>query len=259
MLGDRVTIEPGVPCLKCEYCLTGRYNLCNSVKFIGAPPHHGTFREYVNHKGLFVHKLPDSVSYEEGACVEPLAVGFHSVSRAGIRPGEKVLVTGAGPIGVLVMMFARLAGGEVTVSDVDDYRITVAGEMGADETINSGNHELPMNTYNCIIEATGNTKIYPSIIGALKKGGRLVIVGMSNTAPTVDMTALMRKEAEIITVYRYANCFHPVLRLLEKGRIDVKALVSHRFPLTGIADAFNFVDDPSQNKVKVMVSCSGGL
>jgi len=110
ILGDRVTIEPGVPCLKCEFCLAGRYNLCNSVKFIGAPPYHGTFREYVNHKGLFVHKLPDSVSYEEGACVEPLAVGFHSVSRAGIRPGEKVLITGAGPIGLIAMMFARLAG-----------------------------------------------------------------------------------------------------------------------------------------------------
>jgi L-iditol 2-dehydrogenase len=156
------------------------------------------------------------------------------------------------------MMFARLAGGEVTVSDVDDYRIGVARDMGADEIINSGSCELPMNTYNCIIEATGNTSIYPSIIKALKKGGRLVVVGMSNTAPTVDLTALMRKEADIVTVYRYANCFHPVLRLLEKGRIDVKALVSHRFPLTGIADAFSFVEDPSQNKVKVIVNCSGG-
>lgn len=256
-LGDRVTIEPGIPCLECKHCLTGRYNLCDSVRFLGAPPHHGTFREYVSHKALFVHKLPDCASFDEGACVEPLAVGYHAVSRAAINPGERVLVTGSGPIGLLAMMFARIAGAQVTITDLDAYRLGVAEKMGADNILNVSTSEVPSNSFDCVIEATGVPGIYPSVIDALAKGGRIAVVGMSNEAPRVDLTALMRKEATIIAVYRYANCFQPVLRLLEAGRIDVNPLVSHRFDLRDIVSAFSLADDPSRDKMKIMVENSG--
>ena len=254
--GDRVTLEPGVPCLKCEFCLTGRYNLCGEVKFLGAPPTHGTFREYVSHKALFVHKLPDCASFEEGACVEPLAVGYHAVATAVIRPGDRVLVTGAGPIGLLCMMFSRSAGADVTITDLDSYRLGVAEEMGADVTINVEDQEVPKNTYDCVLEATGNSGIYPSVIEAVRKSGRIAVVGMSNTAASVDLTALMRKEAALVTVYRYANCFQPVLRLLEAGKIDVKPIVSHRFPLEEIVAAFGLAGDPGRDKMKIIVDRS---
>lgn len=254
--GDRVTIEPGIPCRKCDLCLTGSYNLCGEVKFLGAPPTHGTFREYINHKGLFIHKLPDSATLEEGALVEPLAVGYNAVTKAAIRPGERVLVTGSGPIGLTCMLFCRIAGAEhITITDVDDYRLKMAESMGADVTVNVQRQRLPDNAYNCVIEATGSADVYPSIPEAVRKRGRIVVVGMSNTAPSVDLTAMMRKEAALYTVYRYANCFQPVLRLLEAGKIDVKNMVSHRFPLNDIAEAFRVADDPTQDKMKIVIDC----
>lgn len=254
--GDRVTIEPGVPCLQCEFCLSGRYNLCDDVRFLGAPPTHGTFRELITHKALFVHKLPDCASFDEGACVEPLAVGFHASERAGIRPGDRVLVTGSGTIGLVCMLFARISGAQVTMADMDAYRLNIARQMGADDTINVTESALPSTAFDCIVEATGNPAIYPTVIDALAKGGRVAVVGMSNEAPSVDLTALMRKEAVIRTVYRYANCFQPVLRLLAAGKIDVNPIVSHRFPLNRIADAFELAGDPSRDKMKVMVNQS---
>jgi len=154
------------------------------------------------------------------------------------------------------MLFARISGAQVTMADMDAYRLNIARQMGADDTINVTESALPSTAFDCIVEATGNPAIYPTVIDALAKGGRVAVVGMSNEAPSVDLTALMRKEAVIRTVYRYANCFQPVLRLLAAGKIDVNPIVSHRFPLNRIADAFELAGDPSRDKMKVMVNQS---
>lgn len=252
--GDRVTIEPGVPCGKCELCLTGNYNLCDEMKFLGAPPNHGTFREFISHKGLFVHKLPPNISFEVGAIVEPLAVGYNAVTKALIRPGMKVLVTGAGPIGIVCMLFSQIAGaGHITVTDICDYRLDIAEKMGSDRIINVGKLEIPGNEFDCVIEATGENGVYPSIVQAVKKKGRIVIVGMSNSIPCIDITMLMRKEVTVFTVYRYANFYQPVLKLLELEKIDVKCMVSHRFPLKNITQAFDIANNPTENKMKIIV------
>jgi L-iditol 2-dehydrogenase len=252
--GDRVTIEPGVPCLKCELCLTGSYNLCNEMKFLGAPPNHGTFREFISHKGLFIHKLPNNISFAEGTFVEPLAVGYNAVSKAGLRPGAKVLITGSGPIGIACMMLCRIAGaGHVTNTDINDYRLDIAGRLGSDRTINVRKLETPSNEFDCVIEATGESEVYPTLVQSVKKKGRVVIVGMSNSVSRVDFTALMRKEVTIFTVYRYANFYQPVLKLLDLGKIDVKCMVSHQFSLKAIMKAFKIADNPAENKMKIIV------
>lgn len=113
-IGDNIVIEPGIPCLSCELCRKGQYNLCDQVSFFGAPPFNGTFREYVTHKSLFTHKLPDGVDLKTGALVKPLAVGFNALSRMKFKPGQKVLITGSGPIGIMIMIISIAAGARVT-------------------------------------------------------------------------------------------------------------------------------------------------
>ncbi|TFG64326.1 MAG: NAD(P)-dependent alcohol dehydrogenase [Spirochaetales bacterium] len=216
--GDRVAVEPGVPCLRCDHCLRGRYNLCNEVKFLGAPPNHGTLREYIAHKSLFVHKLPDNLSFAEGAFFEPLAVGYNAIVKSGIKPGESVVITGAGPIGIVCLMLAKLAGAaRITILDVDRYRLKIAESMGANETLLPEEAKAPSPVHDCVIEATGTEEGLTLCVEYLKKGGRMVLVGMSNSPVSLNTIALLRKEAAIYTVYRYANYYQPVLELFRAG------------------------------------------
>ncbi len=253
-VGDAVTVEPGIPCLQCDLCLQGRYNLCNSVRFLGAPPNHGTFREYIAHKALFVHKLAPGVSFAEGAFVEPLAVGYNAIAKAGLKMGDSILIIGAGPIGIVSMLFALIAGaGEVVITDFDKYRLKIAESLGG--TVLDVSKAAPeSNHFDCVIEAAGDPSAYPVIIDGVKKGGRLVIVGMSNNPIPVNFTALLRKEAVIYTIYRYVNFYQPVLRLFENGKIDVNGLISHTFTLDRIEEAFKTADDPKIDKMKIIVS-----
>lgn len=120
--GDRVSIEPGLPCLHCEHCLSGRYNLCESVKFFGVPPFQGTFREFVTHRADFTHKLPDNLDFTMGALVEPLSVSYHTIQRLKPKFGGSLLITGAGPIGISCMIMAGLAGiVDITITGIYRY------------------------------------------------------------------------------------------------------------------------------------------
>lgn len=252
--GDRVTIEPGVPCLRCSHCLTGNYHLCDSVRFLGAPPYHGTFRRYLSHNALFVHKLPEDISYIEGAFVEPFAVAFNAIVKASVIPGESILVTGAGTIGLVILQLAKIAGASrITVADINEYRLGIAKKLGADDIVTKVDEELEVSKYDCVIEATGNGQLYDHAISAIRKGGRIVIVGMSNSPATVDFTALLRKEAKLLTVYRYSNYYQPILKLFEARKLKVKEMLSHRFRLEEIDQAFLTAVDSNQDTLKIIV------
>lgn len=135
-IGDRVAIEPGVPCRRCDYCRTGDYNLCPDMKFCATPPVDGSLARYYTHDSDFCFKLPDHVTLEEGALLEPLSVGVHACNRAGVRMGSKVLVCGAGPIGLVNLLTAKSYGAsKVIVTDLDTNRLQKAKEMGADYCI----------------------------------------------------------------------------------------------------------------------------
>lgn len=252
--GDRVTIEPGVPCLHCELCLSGRYNLCSSVRFLGAPPNHGTFREYIAHPALFVHPLPEGVSFTEGALVEPFAVAYHALGKAGIKPGESVLIIGAGTIGLSCLQMVKIAGAAIVdIVDIDQYRLETAKKIGADNCVDAAKGCVEENSYDCVIEAAGVPESYQLCVDSMKKGGRLVLVGMSNTPTKTDFMTMLRKEAEVFMVYRYANCYKPVLKLLEAGKINSSAMVSHHYPLGEIQQAFMTAEDPSVDKLKIII------
>merc|ERR1712083_385284 len=134
-VGDRVAIEPGVPCAGCDYCKTGVYNLCPGMQFCATPPVHGNLARYYVHAANFCYRLPDNVSLEEGALMEPLAVGVHACRRAGVALGKTVLICGAGPIGLVNLLTARAMGAsEIVLTDISGHRLEVAKKMGASAT-----------------------------------------------------------------------------------------------------------------------------
>ncbi len=260
--GDRVCVEPGVPCMSCEHCREGQYNLCTEIRFSGAPPFQGMFREYLVHDPGFIHKLPDSVSLTQGALVEPLAVAHNAVKKAAIRPGETVLITGAGPIGLSCLEMARVAGAAVViVSEPKAHRRNAAMSLCADLSIN------PLETIlvetvreftkgrmvDCAIEASGNEYAIGDAIRCIRKGGRVVYVGMGNEEQKIPHAEILRKEAVISGIYRYVNDFKPVIELLAAGKLNGETWVSHRFSLDDIVEAIGLAKDSSAETLKIVV------
>ncbi|RYR56352.1 hypothetical protein Ahy_A05g022070 isoform C [Arachis hypogaea] len=147
--GDRVAIEPGISCWRCDHCKQGRYNLCPDMKFFATPPVHGSLANQIVHPADLCFKLPDNVSLEEGAMCEPLSVGVHACRRAEIGPETKVLIMGAGPIGLVTMLAARAFGApRIVIVDVDDHRLSVAKSLGADDIV-----KVSTNSQACIFDS----------------------------------------------------------------------------------------------------------
>ena len=262
-VGDRVTMEPGVPCMSCESCREGRYNLCTDVRFTGAPPYQGMFREFLAHDARFVYRLPEGVSFTQAALVEPLAVAHNAVRKAGVQPGDTVLVTGAGPIGFSCIGMARIAGAaRIIASEPLPFRRTVALTLGADRALDPGAGPLAQQVReitggrmcDCVLEASGADEAIADAVRCVRKGGRVVYVGMGRSSVEIPHSEILKKEATLLGIYRYANDFRPVIDLLAAGRIDVEAWISHRYPLARITEAIATANDPAVNKLKVMVT-----
>jgi L-iditol 2-dehydrogenase len=261
--GDRVAIEPGVPCMSCELCREGRYNLCESVHFSGAPPYPGMFREYLTHDPRFLYVLPENVSFTQGALAEPLAVAHNAVVKAGVRPGDTVLVTGTGPIGFSCIEMARVAGAaRIIVSEPLAFRRSVALALGADvavdpvaENLLESVHEITGGRLcDCAFEASGTEPAIVDAIRCIRKGGTTVFVGMGKASASVPHAEILKKEAVIFGVYRYVNDFKPVIDLLAGGRLKPESWVSHRFPLDAIVQAIVTAGDPKVDTLKVVVT-----
>ena len=178
-VGDRVALEPGVPCGRCRECRAGRYNLCRDVRFFATPPIDGAFANFVAIHEDFAFALPDSVSDEEGALMEPLSVGVWACQKAGVSAGDRVLVTGAGPIGLLAAQTARAFGAtEITVTDVNPHRLELAGRTGATRTIDVSQESLADVEVDVLIECSGHPAALTAGIEALRPAGAAVLVGM---------------------------------------------------------------------------------
>jgi L-iditol 2-dehydrogenase len=261
--GDRVSIEPGVPCMACPQCREGRYNLCVDVQFTGAPPYQGLFCEFHAHDPRFVYRIPDHVSFTQAALAEPLAVAHNALRRAGLVPGETALVIGAGPIGFSCIEMARIAGA-ATVMAVEPlaHRREVALRIGADHALDPGAGSLPEmvaaltggRMCDCVFEASGSEAGIAAALRCVRRGGRVVYIGMGREMVSMPHAEILRREATVLGVYRYANDFRPVIALLSAGKIDAKAWVSHRFPLARVAEAFGLANDPGAGALKVMVT-----
>ena len=211
-VGDRVAMEPGKTCGHCEFCRTGRYNLCPDVQFFATPPVDGVFQEYVAYDADMCFRLPDNVSLMEGALIEPLAVGFHAANQGGAHIGQKAVVFGSGCIGLMCMLALKAEGvTEVYMVDVIDSRLEKAARLGATAVVNSSREDAIRriaelaggNGVDLAIDTAGADVTVNQAIRMVKPGGTIVCVGYSRSGQvTMDMSVALNKEITFRTVYR---------------------------------------------------------
>jgi L-iditol 2-dehydrogenase len=256
-IGDRVALEPGVPCGRCRECRAGRYNLCRDVRFFATPPIDGAFANYVTIHEDFAFALPDSVSDEAGALMEPLSVGVWACRKAGVSAGDRVLVTGAGPIGQLGAQAARAFGAtEITVTDVNPHRLNLAERTGATRTINVAQAPLEDSglEVDTLIECSGHPDSLKAGIAALRPAGTAVLVGMGpEEEGVVPLSLLQRRELWLTGTFRYANTYPTAIALAAQGRVDLEAIITGHFGLDEAESALRAGrQDPTAVKVMVL-------
>jgi L-iditol 2-dehydrogenase len=254
-IGQRVSIEPGVPDFTCTQCRAGRYNLCPRMRFFGTPPIDGAFCEYVTVPEQFAYPVPESMSDDAAALIEPLSVGIWACRKARVGPGSRVLVTGAGPIG-LVCLQAALAFGstDVTVTDINPTRLQLAAELGATSALNTRDRPLRDAGIDpdVLLECSGHPAATSEAIRAVTRAGRIVLVGMGGDEITLPLAHLQTHELELTGTFRYANTWPDAIALAASGRVNLDALVTGHY---GLADAEQALTASTRdpNSVKVIV------
>ncbi|MCJ1480531.1 L-arabinitol 4-dehydrogenase [Schaereria dolodes] len=264
--GDRVAIEPNIICGACNPCLTGRYNGCGSVRFLSTPPVDGLLRRYVIHPAVWCHKI-GSMSYEDGALLEPLSVALAAVERSGIKLGDPVLVCGAGPIGLITLLCCDAAGAEpIVITDIDEGRLKFAKELvprartykverGLNEEHTAGDIiKIAGGVRPSIaLECTGVESSIASAIWSVKFGGKVFVIGVGKSEMNMPFMRLSTQEIDLQFQYRYCNTWPRAIRLVESGVVDLKRLVTHRFDIEDAVRAFETAADPKTGAIKVQI------
>jgi L-iditol 2-dehydrogenase len=251
-VGERVTLEPGVPCGGCRECRAGRYNLCPDVVFFATPPVDGAFASYVTIHEDFAFALPDALSDEAGALMEPLSVAIWACRKAGVSAGDRVLVTGAGPIGQLAMQVALASGAtQVEISDVAEPRLELARRTGATRALRAGTDE-PAEA-DVLIECSGNGAALAAGVQALRPAGTAVIVGMGpGETADVPLARIQTREIWLTGTFRYANTYPTAIALAASGRVDLEAIITGHYPLEETERALRAgLEDPANVKAVV--------
>ncbi|MCL4249765.1 MAG: NAD(P)-dependent alcohol dehydrogenase [Anaerolineae bacterium] len=261
-VGDRVCMEPGIPDPNSRATRLGLYNLDPAVRFWATPPVHGVLRPTVVHPAAFTFKLPDNVSYEEGAMVEPLAVGMHGANKARIRPGDVAVVTGAGTIGMLQAL-AALAGGcsQVIMSDVVQPKLDLAATLGPITPVNVAKDSLTEVVMDLtdgwgadiVFECSGNQKAAESVFEPLCPGGCVVLVGIPGQPFGFDVTKSQAKEARVESVFRYAHVYPRAIALIASGQLNVRPLITDTFSFAESVQAFEYAAHMPPTSVKVQI------
>ncbi|MBU3738579.1 MAG: L-idonate 5-dehydrogenase [Rhodoferax sp.] len=264
--GDRIAISPSRPCGTCRYCQEGLQNHCLDMRYYGSAmrnPHvQGAFRQELVIESWQAHKLADHVSDEEGAMVEPLSVALHAVRRAGALMGKRVLVTGCGPIGALAVVAARRAGArEVVATDMGDFALRKALQVGADQVINVAADPQALQAFNAgkghfdvLFECSGSEKALCGALEALRPRGIIVQVGLGGEM-TLPVNTIAAKELELRGTFRFHEEFAIGVDLLNKGLVDLRPLISASLPYRDATRAFKLASDRSQ-AMKVLLNFS---
>ncbi|MBR1560417.1 MAG: NAD(P)-dependent alcohol dehydrogenase [Clostridia bacterium] len=260
--GDRVCMEPGVPCMKCEECLSGHYNLCKDVRFWATPPYDGVLSEYIVHPAAFTFKLPDNMSFTEGALVEPLAIGLHACNQGGVKLGQTVVIMGAGCIGLVSLLAARAYGAtQVVVGDVIDKRLEKAAELGA-IPVNTKSEDIVAKVMeltdgrgaDVCIDCAGFSSTVDNCLSAARPAGTVIIVGLGEDRVNGFNTSVMStKELTVKSIFRYRNLYPTAINAIADGRINVGAIVSHRFTFDDTINAFATCHRDIRNVVKGVI------
>ncbi|MED1949503.1 2,3-butanediol dehydrogenase [Brevibacillus centrosporus] len=261
--GDRVAVEPLIYCGHCDYCKKGRYNQCESFGFVGLNAN-GGFAEYVVVDPYMVHQLPDEVSLEEGALVEPTAVAMQAVRQSKLKVGDKVAIFGAGPIGLLTLLAAKAAGAsEIVMVDVSEERLAKAKELGAAYIVNAAAED----TVPAIMSLTGGVEIayeaagaqptFSNAISVLKKGGELMVIAAFTKPVELNMSLVMIKELNVTSTLAYRHVFPEVINLMASGRLDVKNVITKKIELSQIVDEGLELLIKDKSQAKILVNTQG--
>jgi len=258
--GDRVAIEPGVPCRRCGACRDGAYNLCADIQFLATPPYDGSLAQYIEHAADFCYKMPDHMTFDEGALLEPLSVAVHACKRAHVSAGSHVLITGAGPIGLVVLLVARASGAtKIAVMDVMPNRLEVAKKLGADTVVLGTDPDVAeqlqaFGTISQTFECSGAEPAINIGIRCTQPGGKFVSIGRSaKPAQTIALFEAADKEIDIIGSFRYCNTYPRALELVSSGQINVKPLVTHHFDFAQCQEAFEVAETGRDGAIKVAI------
>ena len=262
--GDRIALNPSRPCGQCKFCLAGEQQHCLDMWFYGSamriPHSQGAFRELIVAEDYQCEAVGDTVSLGEAACCEPLSVALHAVTQAGSLTGKRVLVTGSGPIGALVVAAARFAGAlEVVATDLHDAALKKATEMGATRTVNvsiepglkADDFTADKGHFDVAIECTGAAAVLNDVIAALRPRGTIVQVGVTGEVP-IPINAIVGKEITLRGAFRFYGEYALAARLIKEGRINVKPIITATLPIARAVEAFELAADRrSQMKVQL--------
>jgi L-iditol 2-dehydrogenase len=234
-VGDRVAIEPGTPCRNCGECKAGRYHLCPDLIFLATPPYDGALMELMAIDARNLYPIPPEMTYEQGALLEPLSVGIWGCKRANLTAGDHVLVSGAGPVGLLAASVARAFGAaSVTVVDPSEFRLGIAARMGfaTEQPEGAGDRR-----FDVLLECSGAPGALAVGMVRLAPAGRAAMIGMPKQDVALPLASLNPNEVTLSLVNRYNHTWPLAIELVSSGRIDVSELVTHHFPLAESADA----------------------
>ena len=264
-VGDRVCMEPGVPNMNSRATKLGIYNLDGDLTFWATPPDHGCLTPEVVHPAAFTYKFPENVSFAEGAMVEPFAVGMQAATRARISPGDVALVTGCGPIGIMVAL-AALSGGcsKVLISDVSAPKLKIASQYRGIIPVNIVEQNLADAVHaasdgwgvDILFEASGSPRVYPTMFDHVRPGGTVVIVGLPVDPVDFNIPAAVVKEVRIETVFRYANVYDRAIDLIASEKVNLKPLISETFSFEDSIKAFDRAVEGRPTDVKLQIRMS---
>jgi 2-desacetyl-2-hydroxyethyl bacteriochlorophyllide A dehydrogenase len=259
-VGDRIVVEPTISCGKCDACLSGNSHVCKTLGLIGID-YHGGFAEYVTVPLHRLHKIPDTLSDAHAALAEPVAVGVHTVRRSNVKVGDTVVVLGAGPIGLLIALTAKLAGADkIYISDISPYRLGKAEELGFIAL--NGNKvdivEEVMGATNgigadVVFEVAGNNITANQMIHACRTQGQIVVVSVYKQSPTIDLAAMHFRELSLTTTRCYSHSdFATAISMMASGQIDISSLISHQLSLNEIEEGFQLMTKPEES-LKILI------
>ncbi|MEA4898824.1 NAD(P)-dependent alcohol dehydrogenase [Bacillota bacterium Meth-B3] len=261
-VGDRVALEPGVPCGTCEFCRGGHYNLCPDVKFFATPPYDGCLMDYVAFPAEFAFKLPDSVSLTDGALIEPLAIGINAALTGGVKLGDSVLIYGAGCIGLVSLLAAKAYGAaQVIVADMLDVRLEAARKLGA-ITVNSKEADVVAEVMRLtdgkgcevVLDCAGFSETVTGSIRAAKAAGKIVLVGMgTDELNGIPLGPISAKELTLTSIFRYKNLYPVAIKAVQSGAIDISGIVSNTYPFEQTPEAFKSAHERAAETVKNVI------
>jgi L-iditol 2-dehydrogenase len=261
--GQRVTIEPGVTCGRCTYCKSGHYNLCPDVVFLATPPYDGAFCEYIAIRADMLYPIPDTMTYEKAALIEPFSVGLHAVRRGNLLPGETVVIMGMGPIGILALMAAKSAGARRVIGvDLESFRLERALQMGATDVINLRDEDAQTailritegHKADLAIETAGNGRAAQSALQAVRRGGRVVLVGLPQENETpLSIPYIVDNEIDIRGVFRYHNTYPTGVAIMAGENIDLEPVITDYMSLEETPKAFEKAINEKNSTLKIVI------